>query len=94
MLTTLPLSTSCLTETWLLTVTENRAVTVLGKPHDPNCWPGTWDLATTISPAICPEGYTAAYEFTDSAQRKEGETVWACCPGYAFFRVDALAAYS
>ncbi|GAP82999.1 putative serine family S28 [Rosellinia necatrix] len=87
MLTTIPLAPSCLTETWLLTVgSQGPAAVVVGNPHDPSCWPGTRDLATTISPAICPEGYTSACDITDSSQRKEGETVWACCPSN--FRCD------
>ncbi|KAI0517843.1 hypothetical protein F5B22DRAFT_102040 [Xylaria bambusicola] len=81
MLTTLDLAPSCVTETWLMTVgTEGGAAVVVGKPSDPSCWPGTRDLATTISPAICPEGYTSACDITDPSQKKPGETVWACCP--------------
>ncbi|KAI1363209.1 hypothetical protein F5Y08DRAFT_354725 [Xylaria arbuscula] len=79
MLTTLPISTSCLTEIWFSTIGDQANI-VLGKPYDSSCWPGTWDLATTVSPALCPEGYRFAYEVTDSAEKGQGETVWACCP--------------
>ncbi|KAI0914359.1 hypothetical protein F4823DRAFT_558055 [Ustulina deusta] len=77
MLTAVSVAPSCLSETWLMSATH----VVLGKPGDPNCWPGTRDLATatTISPALCPDGYTSACDISD-ATRDQSETVWACCP--------------
>ncbi|KAI0814219.1 hypothetical protein GGR55DRAFT_500187 [Xylaria sp. FL0064] len=85
MLTTLSIAASCLTETWLMSVPTGtdmiqRSAIVLGKPDDPNCWPGTRDLTTTISPAICPSGYVSACDITDASRRDQSETVWACCP--------------
>ncbi|KAI0973794.1 hypothetical protein F4678DRAFT_410359 [Xylaria arbuscula] len=79
MLTTIPIAASCLTETWLMSVPGGSAI-VLGKPDDPDCWPGTRDLTTTISPAICPSGYSSACDITDASRRDESETIWACCP--------------
>ncbi|TGJ82739.1 hypothetical protein E0Z10_g6032 [Xylaria hypoxylon] len=84
MLTTISLAPSCLTETWLSSsvgATTQPGV-VLGKPHDPNCWPGNRDLTTTISPAICPYGYTSACDIVDASRRDDTETVWACCPSH------------
>ncbi|KAI1271567.1 hypothetical protein F5Y07DRAFT_340665 [Xylaria sp. FL0933] len=91
MLTTLSIAASCLTETWLMSVPTGtdmiqHSAIVLGKPDDPNCWPGTRDLTTTISPAICPSGYVSACDITDASRRDESETVWACCP--SGFRCD------
>ncbi|KAI0460571.1 hypothetical protein F5B21DRAFT_452325, partial [Xylaria acuta] len=87
MLTTLSIPTSCVTETWLSWESEaSRAALVLGNPHDTNCWPGNRDLATTISPAICPEGYRSACDIDSASRRDESETAWACCPGK--FRCD------
>ncbi|KAI0419828.1 hypothetical protein F5X98DRAFT_59845 [Xylaria grammica] len=80
MLTTVSLASSCVTQTWLSWSPEvGRAAIVLGNPHDPNCWPGTRDLGITISPALCPDGYTSACDITN-ARRDASETVWACCP--------------
>ncbi|KAI3325510.1 hypothetical protein HD806DRAFT_490501 [Xylariaceae sp. AK1471] len=81
MLTTIPLATSCLTNTWLTSDggTGGQHIS-LGVPHDTNCWPGGRDLSTTISPAICPFGYTSACDIVGASRRDESETVWACCP--------------
>ncbi|KAI1402588.1 hypothetical protein F4819DRAFT_453821 [Hypoxylon fuscum] len=76
MLTTLSLAPSCLTETWASQSGTNFAI-VLGNPYDTSCWHVNGDSSTTISPAICPVGYTSACD-ADSPQ--DGKTVWACCP--------------
>ncbi|KAI0862230.1 hypothetical protein F4860DRAFT_512940 [Xylaria cubensis] len=81
MLTTLSIPTSCLTDTWLLPATgDNQPAIVLGNPHDTDCWPGNRNLGTTISPAVCPDGYVSACDIDTASRRDESETVWACCP--------------
>ncbi|KAI1656393.1 hypothetical protein F4813DRAFT_364225 [Daldinia decipiens] len=78
MLTTLALEPSCLTQLWVSSNGGTDSALVLGNPHDTGCWPAGRDLATTISPAICPSGYVSACDITSS--HSTDETVWACCP--------------
>ncbi|KAI1773847.1 hypothetical protein F4818DRAFT_104625 [Hypoxylon cercidicola] len=78
MLTTVPLATSCLTETWMISGDGSRSGIVLGNPRDTSCWHASEDLSRTISPAICPFGYSSACDA--SSPRDSSETVWACCP--------------
>ncbi|KAI0532641.1 hypothetical protein GGR58DRAFT_160262 [Xylaria digitata] len=81
MLTSISIASSCITQTWLSwDLDVNRAAIVLGNPHDSNCWPGNQDLDTTITPAVCPNGYTSACDITDASRRDRSETIWACCP--------------
>ncbi|KAI0156591.1 hypothetical protein GGR57DRAFT_85606 [Xylariaceae sp. FL1272] len=76
MFTSVSLPTSCLTDLWL----GRDGGLVLGNPYG-DCWPGTRDLSTTISPATCPSGYTSVYDATPTQDSLE--IVWACCPiGY------------
>ncbi|KAI0594791.1 hypothetical protein F4775DRAFT_572470 [Biscogniauxia sp. FL1348] len=78
MSTTLSIPPSCLTEIWLVQGTEPTDVgVVLGNPDDESCWPGTRDLSTTLSPALCPSGYTIA---CNASPTRTSETAWACCP--------------
>ncbi|KAJ2995898.1 hypothetical protein NUW58_g1144 [Xylaria curta] len=79
MLSELSLPASCLTETWLVPATGTGKVRgVLGNTADPKCWPG--GLGTTISPAICPSGYTRACDIASTSRADASETLWACCP--------------
>ncbi|KAI0486743.1 hypothetical protein F4859DRAFT_312411 [Xylaria cf. heliscus] len=83
MLTTLSIPKSCLTETWLSTpahTSNGNPAIVVGNPYDTNCWPGNRDLATTITPAVCPDGYVRACDIDAASRRDESETLWACCP--------------
>ncbi|KAI0850187.1 hypothetical protein F5Y00DRAFT_260916 [Daldinia vernicosa] len=77
MLTSLAIPTSCVTDVWV-TSTGTRTGVFLGNPFDSSCWPGKRDLATTISPAFCPVGYSSACNASPS--NDDSETVWACCP--------------
>ncbi|KAI1631653.1 hypothetical protein F4809DRAFT_631398 [Biscogniauxia mediterranea] len=78
MSTTLSIPPSCLTELWLVQGAQPTDLgVVLGNPNDDNCWPGTRDLSTTFSPALCPSGYTIA---CNASPTRTSETVWACCP--------------
>ncbi|OTB01366.1 hypothetical protein M426DRAFT_14529 [Hypoxylon sp. CI-4A] len=85
MLTSLALAPSCLTETWVSTVNPTDSGIAIGNPYDTSCWPGARDIATTISPAICPVGYASACD--GPSRRDASETVWACCP--SGFHCDA-----
>ncbi|KAI1373847.1 hypothetical protein F4677DRAFT_428434 [Hypoxylon crocopeplum] len=78
MLTTIAIASSCLTQTWVSSSTGTTSAIGIGEPHHPSCWPGTRDLSTTISPAICPVGYVSACNA--GSPRDASETVWACCP--------------
>ncbi|KAI1269924.1 hypothetical protein F5Y18DRAFT_422886 [Xylariaceae sp. FL1019] len=76
MLIAVSLPAACLTDIWL----ARGGGLVLGNPYG-DCWPGTRDLSTTVSPATCPSGYTSVYDATPT--RDSLEIVWACCPsGY------------
>ncbi|KAI1471382.1 uncharacterized protein F4812DRAFT_413842 [Daldinia caldariorum] len=77
MLTSLAIPTSCVTDIWVWSTGTATGVQ-LGNLYDSSCWPGSRDLATTISPAICPAGYTSACNASPS--KDASETVWACCP--------------
>ncbi|KAI1485702.1 hypothetical protein F5X96DRAFT_658384 [Biscogniauxia mediterranea] len=78
MSTTLSIPPSCLTEIWLVEGAQPTDFgVVLGNPNDDNCWPGTRDLSTTFSPALCPSGYTIA---CNASPTRASETAWACCP--------------
>ncbi|KAI1799725.1 hypothetical protein F4811DRAFT_542377 [Daldinia bambusicola] len=74
---TISIPTSCVTDIWV-TSTGTETGVQLGNPYDSSCWPGGRDLATTISPAFCPVGYTSACNASPS--NDASETVWACCP--------------
>ncbi|KAI0103286.1 hypothetical protein GGR51DRAFT_524475 [Nemania sp. FL0031] len=87
MLSTISIATSCLTETWYTTEGTTKRDIILGNPDDPNCWLVNRDLTTTISPAICPYGYTSACDISNGSRRDPSETVWACCPSQ--FSCDA-----
>ncbi|KAH8156085.1 hypothetical protein CIB48_g12162 [Xylaria polymorpha] len=81
MLTELSIPTSCLTETWVISASgTNSAGASLGNSADPKCWPGTRNLGTIISPAICPSGYTSACDIDPQSRGDASETLWACCP--------------
>ncbi|KAI0515415.1 hypothetical protein F5B22DRAFT_607287 [Xylaria bambusicola] len=81
MLSDVLVPTSCLQETWLSPLDATPRA-LLGNPKDPKCWAGApGEPIATISPAICPSGYTSVL---NQVQRKDAsETVWECCPsGY------------
>ncbi|GAP90728.1 hypothetical protein SAMD00023353_5200620 [Rosellinia necatrix] len=82
MLTDISISTSCLTETWLTTGAGATAGgLVLGNPRDTNCWPVNQNAITvTLSPAICPNGYSSACDIDSLSRADASETLWACCP--------------
>ncbi|KAI0442302.1 hypothetical protein F4803DRAFT_519599 [Xylaria telfairii] len=81
MLTELSIPTSCLTETWVISASGTNPVrAILGNSADPKCWPGTRNLGTIISPAICPSGYTSACDIDPQSRGDASETLWACCP--------------
>ncbi|KAI1767170.1 hypothetical protein GGR53DRAFT_463686 [Hypoxylon sp. FL1150] len=77
MFTIVSIAQSCLTETWGSLGQSTGTAVVLGNPYNTDCWNSNQNLSTTISPAVCPFGYTSA---CDASPRSDGETVWACCP--------------
>ncbi|KAI1177309.1 hypothetical protein F4777DRAFT_212259 [Nemania sp. FL0916] len=83
MFTTLAFPDSCRSQTW---VTSSKTGTTIGtgffygNPYTAgDCWPAGADAPnTTITPAICPSGYSSVKDETPKADPEE--TVWACCP--------------
>ncbi|KAI0025989.1 hypothetical protein F4780DRAFT_2138 [Xylariomycetidae sp. FL0641] len=81
MLSSISVPSTCLSETWIWQ-SSPTSVQALGNPHNQSCWPQGRDLATTISPAICPSGYFSACDM--EPKMDASETVWGCCPiGYS-----------